>query len=285
VDAPLPDETLGDLVREIQGVIKDPDRTEKFSPTELEHFREAHRMLTKEGNNEYLRLVGPPEVFSRDNVKILCVPIAPSRYGIALVEERRFVLPTAVKLRQTRILNSLGVRVAVIYPKDGVEWVEFHQRRGKTNSLYKEAWDVGAAGYIDLERHKDTEPPNCISVWRASALEIEEELNIPQWELQFREHYRYFGVGRNDLTGQVDVLGVCRLANSPDPNRKVKSRVTRYDRCLLEPEPVADFVCEQKYWVPSALLTLILLLQAEGFTSSRIEAAFARCAGNVDLDP
>lgn len=149
----------------------------------------------------------------------------------------------------------------------------------------KDAWDVGAAGYIDQEDHIDLEYPERISPWRASAAEIEQELNIKEWDLQNREHYQFFGVGRNEPTGQLDILGVCQLANEPHPGRAKKPRVLCYDRCLLTPESVANFVLEKKYWVPTALLTLVLVLQAEKFETSRIEAAFARCAGKVKLDP
>ena len=76
-------------------------------------------------------------------------------------------------------------------------WIE---RMSGPNATYKGAWDVGAAGYIDPEEHQDPEAIHRTSCWRACAAEITQELNIPQSYLQNREHYRYFGVGRNEKT-------------------------------------------------------------------------------------
>lgn len=285
IDSYLPEDTLDNLVRELQRAIDQPATMESFSKTELKHFREVHKSLTKGGSTAYPRLVAPPEIFKAGDTEILRIPIGPSRYGIALVEERQIQSPTAVQLRSNHILNSLAVRVAVTYLKNGEKWVEFHQRKGQGNATYKDAWDVGAAGYVDPQDHIDIDARERISPWRASAAEIEQELNISESELQNREHFQYFGIGRNDHTGQLDILGVCQLARAPDPARAIKPRAKRYDRCLLTPELVAAFILEKRYWVPTALLTLILVLQQEKFERPHIEAAFAQCIGKIKLHP
>ena len=87
----------------------------------------------------------------------LVVTVGPSRYGLALIEEKKLNLPSAVTLRSMCVLNSLAVRVALVYEMDGHLWVECHQRKGGANATYKDAWDVSAAGYIDPcnEEHLD----------------------------------------------------------------------------------------------------------------------------------
>ena len=287
IDTPLPQYTLSAVIQELSAVIKDPKSNERFSQNQIEHFTEAFRRLTKEGSNAYPRIVAPPTIITEKNLDkaSLQILIAPSRYGIALIEERDFKLPTANDLRISHVLNSLAVRVAVVFEDEGQLWTEFHQRRSDPNATYKGAWDVGAAGYLDPIDHIDPENPSKISPFRACASEIEQELNIPQWNLQNREHYYFFGVGRNDPTGQIDILSLCYLASAPDPNREVTPRVSNYARCLLTPETVADFVLEKQYWVPTALLTLVLILEWYGFDRARIEAAFSRCEGKLILEP
>jgi hypothetical protein len=176
------------------------------------------------------------------------------------------------------------------YDQGGHRWVEFHQR-SSLNGTYKEAWDVGAAGYIDRSRHKDPEHPDrIVSPWGACIDEIERELNIPREDLLYRDHYSFFGIGMNwylkSPTMQTDLLGVCHCEIAPDPGRAVRSdRVLHFDRCVLEPFAIANFIEEKHYWVPTAVVTLVLALHSSGTEWSTIEAAFSRLAGQLKFDP
>ena len=103
--------------------------------------------------------------------------------------------------------------------------------------------------------------------------------------LPHRDHYFFFGVGRNDPTGQLDLLGYCLAVEPPEANRSPTARVQMYDRCRLEPEAVAQFVAEKRRWVPTALLTFVLTLEAFGYPKDLIDKAFAQWIGKVVFDP
>ena len=197
---------------------------------EVRLLSEVHRRLTKEGSNAYPRVVGPPEIVrDRPSVgedDVLHVGIGPSRYGVALVEERKLKLPTAVRLRRGDILNSLTVRVAFVYERKGEKWIEFHQRKGGPNATYKNAWDVSAAGYVDPSRHGDPDDRERVSPWVACAYELAEELGIPSFELPHRDHYQFFGseetVQPDSLTYWLSVRRSC--PQIPHARRRLVSR-------------------------------------------------------------
>src|SRR5260370_5537573 len=159
-----------------------------------------------------------------------------------LCKNASWILPAAKSLCLTRVLNSLAVRMAVVHGEEGNLMAEFHQRKGGANATYKLAWDVGAAGYIDALSHRDPDDPLRISPWQTSVEEIDTELNIPTYDLPHRDHYLFFGMGRNDPTGQLDLLGLCQLTKPPDPERSLKPTVQAYDRCPLDPQSVSSFV-------------------------------------------
>jgi len=280
----LPGGLLNKLVRELDIAIKTKDTCDSIQARDLSLYKKVYQRLKKRGSNAYPRIVAPPEVVSTGSTSRLRIAFEPSRYGVSLIVERQIPLPTANALQLKHVLNSLAVRVAVSYKKDGQTWVEFHQRRKELNATYPAAWDVGAAGYIDLNKHFDPEAKNRISPWQACAFEISEELNIDECDLPYRENYSFFGLARNDLTGQLDILASCELPEAPDPQRKVASRAIAYGRCLLTPESVSSFVLDKHYWVPTALLTMVLLLHAQDFPMRRIEEAFRRCVGRLKLE-
>jgi hypothetical protein len=289
-DLSLPATALDSLVQEIDETLK--RQASVPSPgdaPERERLLEVHQRLTQEGSNAYPRVVALPTLETPGKVPgrpaVLILHLGPSRYGIALVEERRLDLPTATQLRSRHVLNSLGVRVAYIYQRAGSYWVECQLRKGGPNAIYKDSWDVGAAGYIDPGRHKDPLDETRISPWQAAAAEIPEELAIPRHQLPHRDHYFFFGMGRNDPTGQLDVLGYCLAAHPPDPDRLPTARVRAYDRCMLNPVSVARFVSQKQRWVPTAVLTLILTLEALGYPKDKVDRAFAPWIGDVVLDP
>lgn len=251
------------------------------------NLRETYQRLTDEGSNAYPRLAGRPLIVAEDHHSTLQVPIGPSRYGVALIREKNLGLPAAEALGSRYILNSLAVRVAYVYEDLAHrKWVEFQQRQERENATYSGSWDVSAAGYIDPQRHEDTKIPGRVSPWRACASELSEELQIRTSLLPHRDNYYFFGVGRNDPTGQLDLLAYCLAKHVPDPKRAPSPLVKGYDRCVLEPEALAAFVLQKRRWVPTALLTLVLTLEACGpYTRRRIEQAFAPCVDALDLSP
>ncbi len=250
--------------------------------------KEVHRRLIMEGSNAYPRLnsieikrLGANRLMD----SVLSIGVGPSKYGIALIEERHFQLPTAMRLRSTMILNSLAVRVALYYDVDGEYWLECHQRKSSSNSTYKMAWDVSAAGYIDPDNHRDPEDITRISVWQAAATELSEELGLERFDLPARDHFYFWGIGRNDATGQLDILGACQSVIRPDPNRSPTNCVHCYDRLRLTPQHAAEFIEKKVKWVPTAILTICLLLEHLGCSRSTIRDEFSVLEGQLDLDP
>ena len=294
VPSALPPNLLSGLVSELEAKLGSlpPDAdgsASDQSPRLRRELDEVYRRLTEEGSNPYLRLAGNPTTLTEDDRVTLQVPIGPSRYGVALITEKNLMLPTAQLLSWQHILNSLAVRVAYIFTDtDGRKWIEFQERQQRENATYSGAWDVSAAGYIDPQRHEDPREPGLVSPWRACASELQEELRIPRAELLHRDHYYFLGVGRNDPTGQLDLLAYYLGSYVPDTGRKPSAFVCSYDRCPFEPESVAAFVRSKRHWVPTALLTLVLALEASDhpkYSMQRIEDAFAICANALDLSP
>jgi nucleoside phosphorylase len=250
-------------------------------------IKNAIEIIRKGGSNKYPRLLGIPEItYPRTgNVKsLLTIRLGPSNYGLTLISEKKFNLPSADALRETHILNSLAVRIALVFiGDDGKKYCEFHQR-SPDNSTYKYAWDVSAAGYIDPERHFQPGNTNLISPWQTAHLELSEELNIAKEKLPHRDKYFFFGIGRNRPTGQIDLLGYCEYGERFQIKRQNSKLVSAYDRCLLTPEAISKFIVEKKHWVPTAVITLYLTLEALGYPRERIITNFSKADG-VLIDP
>jgi nucleoside phosphorylase len=285
VGAPLPEHTLKILVSEIEEALTQPGLTLAIDRALLEDVGE----LLKMGSNPYPRVVAPPRILRLEHTSrpssIFQILLGPSNFGISLIEERKLKLPTALELRNRYALNSLAVRVGLVYEKEGSSWLEFHQRKGRANATYKGSWDVAAAGYIDPRKHADPEDPDRLSPWWACAKELTEELNLSSAELPYREHYYFLGLGMNAPTGQLDLLAICESDAAPDPNRTPTKKVQKYDRCVLEPEALAQFIAARRDWVPTALLVVILALEAFGFPKERIARSFSPLAGRLNLQP
>ena len=255
----------------------------------LKNTRDVYTRLTEEGSNAYPRLAGNPRIVPQNHEAILQVPIGPSKYGVALIREKNLDLPTAKTLSSRHILNSLAVRVAYVFEDaNRRKWIEFQERAERENATYSLSWDVSAAGYIDPQRHEDPKVLGRVSPSEACASELAEELRIKRTLLPNRDNFYFLGVGRNDPTGQLDLLAYCLASEVPEPRRAPSPLVKSYDRCILEPEAIAAFVRDKRRWVPTALLTLILTLEACGrgrYTRRRIEEAFAICVDALDLNP
>ncbi len=289
----LPENLLDKLVQEIRDRREEIDQLDEEALAvvlqERQSLDDTLGRLTGEGSNAYPRLVATPAIQETTEAgkpsRIMRVYIGPSRYGIALVEERRLRLPTALGLRSRYILNSLAVRIAYIVKESDGWWIEFHQRHPKHNATYPGAWDIGAAGYLDQQSHRDPIDNSRISPWQAAAHEIAEELGIGFHQLPHRDKFYFFGVGRNDPTGQLDLLGYCEGLVVPPVNRPISYKVKKYGRCRLTPESVAMFILDGQYWVPTALLTAILILRHFKFTHDEIEAAFSKLVGKISQAP
>lgn len=279
---PIADNLIDQLLNELK------ERIDKNDPN-YEQYQNVYTKLTSEGSNPYPRLLGIPKIISSriGNIsKMLLVDLAPSRYGIALIQEKGFDdLPTVAHFKQTHILNSLAVRIALIHEdKFKIKYCEFH-KRGEDNSTYKGAWDVGAAGYIDPQKHLDPENNEHISPWQAAAHELSEELNISRQMLPYRDKYYFFGIGRNIPTGQIDLLGYCHCPFTIPKNRECSTLVSEYGCAKLNPESMVAFIRSKKYWVPTAILTLVMTLEAFGYTKESIYRAFSSLDGEVDFMP
>ena len=130
-------------------------------------------------------------------------------------------------------------------------------------------------GMSIIINHRDPEDKTRLSVWQSSCDEIGKELGIPKEELPHRDSCHFFGFAKDEPTGHLILLGYCTNDYVPTPNRPPKERVQAYGRCELTPEAVASFLAEKRHWVPAAVLTLYLTLEAEGFKKEDIVRAFS----------
>ena len=276
-NASLPDDLLKRLMNEIewcQRLIEENKLV--LSEEETANLNEVYRRLTSEGSNPYPRLVGLPEptTINRTN-QILPISLGHGKYGISLITEKNLDLPSAEEFREHHILHSLPVRTAYVYDVNpGETWVEFQKRDIQGSATWKDAWDVGAAGYVDPIRHIDPFNNSRVSLWQTCCDEIEKELNIPRYELPHRDNCHFFGTSLDLPTRHINILGYCHGYHVPNPERKTAPLVSEYGRCRLTPDEVARFIVERYHWVPCAVLTLILTLEAKGFAKQDIERAF-----------
>ena len=89
----------------------------------------------------------------------------------------------------------------------------------------------------------------------------------------------------NEPTGQLDILATCE-APAPAPERpKSSTKIERYDRCVLDPFEIARFLESKIRWVPTAVLTLVFVLEAHGFERQTIENAFSPLENKLNLEP
>jgi transcriptional regulator with XRE-family HTH domain len=284
----LPTDTLKNLMDEIE------EQRKLFevgllaiTAEEMRDINEVYDRLKRERSNPYPRLVAPPEIVGTARGTVLLLRIGEGKFGVSLIAEKNLALPSATAFRARHVLHSLALRVAYVFENpDGSRWVECHQREGRGNATWKDAWDVGAAGYVDPLRHKEPRDPNRISPWQACCDEIEKELNVDGYELPHRDNYYFFGLAHDQPTGHLILLAYCHARLPLNPDRPLAPLVQAYDRCELTPEAVADFIAEKRRWVPSAILTFTLTLEAFGSSKKDIEKAFAkRLPGNIDLSP
>lgn len=242
---------------------------------------ETSRQL-ESGQNPYPRLCAPPSVFEdRSGFRELQVSVAPSVFGISLCEERGIKLP-CLRDRQPSNLNALAVRIAYLFEAGGQRRCAFQKRKASKNSTYKNAWDIGAAGYINPQEHRDPET-GLLSPWIAARNEIAQELGVPFEALPFRDSYYFFGIGRIRFTGQLDLLGVC---SGSTPPRDQTDAVDAVESCPFDPLSVAEFVAARRWWVPTAIVTAMLALRLY-YEKHQIEAAFssAGVGDNIHLMP
>jgi hypothetical protein len=244
--------------------------------------------LNKQGSNPYPRIVAVPDIITRDGGQRLRIRVNRSKYGIALIEEKKLMLPTAIDFRAQYALSALAIRVAYVFSsKDGSKWVACHQRQGRVNATWPHAWDVGGAGYINAgaREHRDPDDETIVSPWQAAVDEISKELNIHSSNLPHRDSYYFFGVANDKPTDHLILIGFCDSEHAPDEDRKTTARVEKYGTCQLNPEDVAAFVAKQYHWVPAALLTLVCTLQYFGYAWEDIEKAFSPLEGKISLVP
>lgn len=244
----------------------------------------------------YARLVEPPEVIANPRGgKDVRLRIGEIDYGLGYAWHRRtrVSLDTVGALGMNYSLNLLAIRIAAVYEENSRLWVAL-QQRDPSNDTYAEAWDVGAAGFVSTlgpqiqGNHRDPEKSDRISLWWATHNEMSEELSLdPAIYLQQREQCEFYGISQIRRVGGFEILGAYYLKQPPDQGRAVRKhgKVCNYDCCPLVPEDVVQCVIKKRYWLPTALLTLKLLLEAKGFDPLEINRAFSRCEGKVRLDP
>jgi len=238
-----------------------------------EHRAQAVSVLKRltSGQNAYPRLAGPIEVKDLEGIRTLLLTVADSTYGLALVAEKNLPIASLEKLRQLN-LNSLAVRIAYTYRDKDNRYCLFQQRRKEENATYEEAWDVAAAGYIDPSRHEQL---GHLSPWLAAARELEEEPRIRREYLPYPDNYEFFGVVRNEDSGQLDILGECKGIFYADwATHEHGLTVERLEACELSSASIAAFIRRKEWWVPTAILTTILVLEGN-FSRTEIEQAFA----------
>ena len=288
-DARLPEDLLVQLILEMKETIDAYERgrgTSTLTRKQYQALDDTYKRITQERSNPYPRPVAVPEIIDGDYGRLFRILLGEGKYGVALVEERKLALPAALEARQKHVLHSLALRVAYLYKvnvRDEIHMMEFQQRQPGPHATWPGAWDVGGAGYFDPENHADPRDRTRVSPWKGCMDEISKELGIPGGELPHRDRCHFFGLANDQPTGHIILIGYCVGGYAPARNRPRTALVNDYDRCRLTPEDVADLILEKHKWVPAALLTSILTLEAFGFSRERIETAFARLAGQIDL--
>lgn len=258
------------LIKELDAL-----RTKSADIELLEKIDDVKEILMK-GQNKYLRLHNMPRLVKTKLGHNLILNTVPNFYGISLIEEKGIEIASLNSIEELFDLNSLAVRILYKFKnKRGKQVAVFHKRRARTNATYKNAWDVSAAGYIDSD-HLDPEIENTerISVWQASICELSEELGIPKENLPYREKFAFFGVIKNGFTGQVDLLCETLGFDEVEPRTFAEGPVDIIDVCELEPITIAKFIKSKKWWVPTAIITIIMSLQSAGYKRKLIEKVF-----------
>jgi hypothetical protein len=253
------------------------------------------KRLDKEGSNPYPRPVSIPKLSKTDKGTVMRLYIGEGDFTTQALREKNINIPILHETRSQYVFSTLALRVAYVSSiRDREPWVEFHQRDPVNNSTWQDAWDVGAAGYVDPQNHRYTESNKTISPKIACASELIEELALKGHQLPFEDHFHFFGYAQDLPSRHIILLCLCESGYTPDPYRKPpadertgKQFVKGYDHCILNPDAIAEFIVLRKHWVPSAILTLILTLEFFGYPKTDIEQAFAkrRLQEFVDLSP
>jgi transcriptional regulator with XRE-family HTH domain len=286
-NARLPANLLSTIMREMEDEQKKWGEGKSTLPVkQFQSLDDAYTRIKTRFSNRYCRAIAIPDIVENEKGRLFRIQLGEGTYGVSLAEERKLPLSSVLENRTKHILLSLALRVAYVFKEqrdDAYYWMEFHQRREGTNATWPLAWDVGAAGYFDPDNHTDPDEPTRVSPWQGCADEIAKELGIPKFALPHRDHYFFFGLANDQPTGHIILIGYCKDGYPPAPNRERMALVRDYDRCRLTPEEVANFLLRKHKWVPAALLTSILTLEAFGYERGRIEQAFSCLAGQLDL--
>jgi transcriptional regulator with XRE-family HTH domain len=293
-DARLPENLLFQLFDEMKIEIEKYESLNARSDLSRKQYQDikfVYGKITEERSNPYPRPVAIPEIIDTDYGRLFRILLGEGHYGIALVEEKKLALSSALEARTKHILHSLALRVAYLYKEkrtDEIYTMEFQQRKQGPNATWPLAWDCGGAGYFDPDMHLDVKyDPTRISPCNGAADEIAKELGVPIRTLGFRDRFGFFGLANDQPTGHVILIGYCRGGHVPAPDRPKTAYVNDYGRCRLTPKDIVDFIIEKRKWVPAALLTSILTLEAVGrYQREQIEEEFSRLVGQpIDLRP
>jgi hypothetical protein len=250
-------------------------------------------VLKDQGANPYPRPVALPQLVRTNHGVAMRLFVGEGSYATQAVREKSINIPILQAVRQTFVLSSLALRVLYVSSVGERDyWAEF-QLRSEENSTWKNAWDVGASGYVDRQKHRYSDIDRRISPRKACACEIEEELVIDSSLLPFADHYHFFGYAQDLPSRHIILLGLCEAGHTPNPTREPpieptgKKYISGYGHCVLQPNAIAEFIAVRRRWVPSAVLTLILALEFVGYAKEEIEDAFisAQVKDYIDLSP
>jgi predicted nucleotidyltransferase len=221
--------------------------------------------VMQRGNSRYPRMTALPRLttdISRGESS-LEVSLSTGSYHLWLANERLPHLASLQKFKGEYCLNGLAVRVGYLYEENEKLYLEFQQRSMK-NGTYRMAWDVAASGYLDPAKHADADDETGIRVGilEAARAELSEEMKIAPDKLPYEEMFYFFGVTRNLFTGQLDVLGYCIADHSRAKvcGKGMSDKVHLFEQCEMKVDKIIEFIKAREYWVPTAILTVMLIL-------------------------
>ncbi len=261
-----------------------------------------------EGAQRYPRMVRMPAINDKN---ILTIKLGYSLFNLGYIVQQAIyenrleeIIPEIRALSQNYQPISFAIKVMLIYEEKGKHYIVF-QQRNNNNFMYKRAWDLSAAGYLEpqyISKSNDgnvctrNKPPalseNILSAWCHIRKEIEEEIGINERDLPYIEGYNFLCVIRNNLTKSLDLIGYVespfnyniQKLNEIIRNRGV-SKVEKIESCELNPQALAEFIKAKKYWEPKAIVSLILILLKYEYDSTEIENAFGDILEDIVFDP
>ncbi len=255
--------------------------TENKEYIEYEKFVSANQNV-RDGNNQYPRLIHKPIEINGS----LHLILGKNNFFITDLSSRIPAFPNLRSFMQEHIVNSLAVRVCLVFQESNQKIIAF-QKRGESNSTYSEAWDVAAAGYIDPIKHIHNEYKK-LSAYVTARNELVEEQNIEFLDLPNQERFSFFGICRMELTNSFDIIALCEtdqdIGRHRSPRESVK-KVSEFGYCALNPKDVADFIAEKKYWIPGAIISLYMTLRYFGFSNENILAEFSPIINQIRISP